>query len=268
MATVLESNKVKIAKRVIEVFEYFDENHPTATVMDIVRRYGRPQSSTSELLSSLVDMGLLYKDRRQRSYWPTPRLAVMGAGAQPAPVRDGRLFVFMDRLARSTRYSVALFGMVGTHVQVFHWSPGSDPRAAAIHRGSSEPLSSSVAGQLLLSSMESDQVAGMLRRLNAESEGGRLKVAELAEQVAALRHAGHATGAAGFLPDHQVTAIMLRAQPEERPLALGIIYPEGAAVDTNAMLATLERGIGGAAPLADGAEAQDAPLMAPMMAAV
>ena len=75
MATVLESNKTKIAKRVIEVFEFFDQGSPSATVMDIVRRYRRPQSSTSELLASLVEMGLLYKDMRSRSYSPTPRLA-------------------------------------------------------------------------------------------------------------------------------------------------------------------------------------------------
>ena len=50
---VQESNKAKIAKRVIEVLDFFDDSHPTATVMDIVRRYDRPQSSTSELLSTL-----------------------------------------------------------------------------------------------------------------------------------------------------------------------------------------------------------------------
>jgi hypothetical protein len=65
-----ESNKAKIARRVIEVLEFFDEAHPRATVMDIVRRFNRPQSSTSELLSSLVDLGLLYKDPYSRSYTP------------------------------------------------------------------------------------------------------------------------------------------------------------------------------------------------------
>ena len=56
------SNKAKIARRVIEVLEFFDDNHREATVMDIVRRCNRPQSSTSELLSSLVELGLLHKD--------------------------------------------------------------------------------------------------------------------------------------------------------------------------------------------------------------
>ena len=76
-----ESNKAKIAKRVIEVLDFFDDSHPTATVMDIVRRYDRPQSSTSELLSTLVELGILYKDNASRSYTLTPRAAILGTTA-------------------------------------------------------------------------------------------------------------------------------------------------------------------------------------------
>src|SRR5690349_9731690 len=91
------SNKAKIAKRVIEVLEFFDDNHREATVMDIVRRYDRPQSSTSELLSSLVELGLLYKDPYSRSYSLTPRAALLGTAGQEGPVRDGRLVKVVDR---------------------------------------------------------------------------------------------------------------------------------------------------------------------------
>ena len=85
-----ESNKAKIANRVIEVLDFFDDVHSEATVMDIVRRYNRPQSSTSELLSSLVNLGLLYKDPVSRSYSPTPRAALLGSTTQPDIIRDGR----------------------------------------------------------------------------------------------------------------------------------------------------------------------------------
>ena len=76
------SNKAKIARRVVEVLQFFDEAHPQATVMDIVRRYVRPQSRTSELLSSLVELGILYKDGQSRSYRPTPRAAMLGGSTQ------------------------------------------------------------------------------------------------------------------------------------------------------------------------------------------
>ncbi len=260
MATVLESNKTKIAKRVIEVFEYFDQDRPDATVMDIVRRYGRPQSSTSELLSSLVEMGLLYKNPQSRSYWPTPRLAIMGADAQPPALRNGRLFAFMDNLARTTRHSVALFGMVGAHVQIFHWAPAPHIDAIDIFRGSSEQLSASAAGHLLLSSLEGELAGRLLRRLNAEAPpDAKFNVAELSERIAQYGRQGHATGTAGFVPDSLITATLLPCPREERPLALGFLYPDGASIDLQALLGTLERGI--AACRADDERAPSAPFM-------
>ena len=116
--------KAKTAKRVIEVFEYFDDQKRHATVMDIVRRYKRPQSSTSELMASLVQMGLLYKDPVSRSYTPTPRAAVLGALAQPGVVRDGKLWALIERLASEAGQAVVLMGMVGLDVQIFHSMPG------------------------------------------------------------------------------------------------------------------------------------------------
>ena len=114
------SNKAKIAKRVIEVLDFFDHDHPTATVMDIVRRYDRPQSSTSELLSSLVDLGLLYKDMATRSYTLTPRAAMLGSQTQPDFVRDGRLSGLVEKIAAQTHLSVGVFGMVGPGNPDFH----------------------------------------------------------------------------------------------------------------------------------------------------
>lgn len=244
MATVLESNKTKIAKRVIEVFEFFDQGCPKATVMDIVRRYDRPQSSTSELLASLVEMGLLYKDARSRSYSPTPRLATLGTSAQPEMIRDGRLFAFMDRLAYSTRHAVALFGMVGTHAQIFRWSAGADPATRDLGCGASEALSSSAAGLLLLSTLPSEQANRMLWRLNAEAPAdAKFNPGEFGDRVSAFRRQGHATGVAGFLPDAQITAALLPRSADERPLALGLVYPASATVDADALVATLSHGI-------------------------
>ena len=117
-----ESNKAKIANRVIEVLDFFDDVHSEATVMDIVRRYNRPQSSTSELLSSLVNLGLLYKDPVSRSYSPTPRAALLGSTTQPDIIRDGRLVSIIDRLVAQTGLGVAVFGMVDLNVR---FSPGA-----------------------------------------------------------------------------------------------------------------------------------------------
>ncbi len=244
MAIALEPNKTKIAKRVIEVFEFFNENSRKATVMDIVRRYGRPQSSTSELLSSLVEMGLLYKDARSRYYSPTPRLAALGTSAQPEIIRDGRLFSFMDRLARSTGNSVALFGMVGTYVQVFHFSPGPNPLLRNVEYGASEQLSASTAGQLLLSTLPPDQAGRMLWRLNAEAPAEtKFNSAEIRTNIATFRRQGYAAGAAGFMSSLNVATVLVPRYSAERALALGVLYQEAQPVDTDALIAAMQDGI-------------------------
>ncbi|HEX7858202.1 MAG TPA: helix-turn-helix domain-containing protein [Sphingobium sp.] len=244
MATVLESNKTKIAKRVIEVFEFFDNNSRHATVMDIVRQYGRPQSSTSELLQSLVEMGLLYKDARSRTYSPTPRLATLGSWAQPELIRDGRLFSFMDRLAQSSRHSVALFGMVGTHVQIFRWVPGAHAIGQDITCGSSDRLTNSVAGQLLISTLASDASGRVLRRLNSEAvEAEKFNYTGMQDRISQFRLQNHGTGDSGFAPDARMTAVLLPPAQGERPLALGVLYPTNSAVDAAALVATLKGGL-------------------------
>ena len=243
-ATRLESSKAKIANRVIEVFEFFGSSRQPATVMDIARRYNRPQSSTSELLSSLVEMGLLYKDPVSRSFTPSPRLAALGMSAQPDVIRDGRLFNCMDRLAQTTRKTVALFGIVGTHVQIFRWIPSARPLSRDIACGSSERLSNSTAGLLLLSALTTEQARGTLWRLNAESAPqAKFDHAAMVERVAALRRKGHASGPSGFIASAHVSAVLLPQDVDQRPLALGVLYQSEAARDADALIDTMKHGI-------------------------
>jgi DNA-binding IclR family transcriptional regulator len=245
MSTALESNKTKIARRVIEVFEYFAAEGGRATVMDIVRRYGRPQSSTSELLGALVEMGLLYKDPRTRSYAPTPRLAALGTAAQPEPISSGRLFAYMDRLAQTSRCGVGLFGMVGTHAQIFRWSSEAEPGRESLGCGSSALLSSSAVGLLLLSSLGLTQAGKVLWRLHAEAAPeNRFDLAEINRQIARSDEQGHVTGDSGFAQGTKVTAMLLPEELGERRLALGVIYDANAKVDPDALVATLRHGIG------------------------
>ena len=75
MAKVPDPKQVKSAKRVLQVFEYFGASRQQATVMEIAREFGYPQSSTSELLGCLVELGFLRRDRHTRMYRPSARVA-------------------------------------------------------------------------------------------------------------------------------------------------------------------------------------------------
>jgi DNA-binding IclR family transcriptional regulator len=232
----IKPNKTKIAKRVLEVLEFFDENTRQATCMDIARRYGRPQSSTSELLSSLTEMGFLYKDSRSRSYSPTPRVALLGCLAQPDTLKSGRLLPMMNRLSAKTGCGVALAGVVGTHAQLFGWVAGPETRTDFCS-GASDALSAGVAGQLLLSTLPKEQCAGLLRRLNAEAEPERrFSSGAMLEQVETFGRQGYAIGPSGFAAGMDMCAALLPHQPGERPLALAVVFAPERRLDPDVLL--------------------------------
>lgn len=240
----IESNKAKIANRVVEVFDFFDENHTEATVMDIVRRYGRPQSSTSELLSSLVNLGLLYKDPQTRSYSPTPRAAMLGTATQPEIVRNGSLMKLIDRLVTQTGLGVAVFGMVGLNAQIFSWHGGTTTigtgRSQGFGSGLLERMSDSAVGQLLLSTIDQPRRDGTIRRLNAEATDDRkFAFAEMSAQIDAIRNAGQVSGQAGFGTISDTCAILLPGQPKNRAIAIGFVYEPSAQIDQQALTALL-----------------------------
>jgi DNA-binding IclR family transcriptional regulator len=247
MATV-ESNKAKIAKRVVEVLEFFDDDHPHATVMDIVRRYNRPQSSTSELLSSLVGLGLLYKDPYSRSYTPTPRAALLGCSVQSGIVRSGRLSSLIDRLSAQTGLGVAVLGMVGLSVQIFSWRGGKYPlrtsQTDGFCGGQQEALCDSAAGLLLLSTVLQPRRDGMLRRLNAEATDDRkFSVADAAARIQRCSDDGHAHGVAGFGSIADLTALLLPDQPAGQPLAIALVYEPAEAIDPEVLRQTIAAAI-------------------------
>lgn len=241
------SNKAKIARRVIEVLDYFDDNHREATVMDIVRRYDRPQSSTSELLSSLVELGLLRKDAWSRSYSLTPRAALIGSSGQPEIVRDGRLVRLADRLVAQTGLSVALFGMVGLNTQILSWRAG--PRACAtavrgLFGGMQEPLCHAAPGWLLLSTLEERRCEGLIRRLNAEApEARKFSATEMAGRVAECRENGTTQGTVGFGSAAQVVASLLPVECCDQPLVVGFVYGAQDKVNADNLMRCLDEAI-------------------------
>ncbi|MCX7863663.1 MAG: helix-turn-helix domain-containing protein [Novosphingobium sp.] len=230
------SNKAKLARRVIEVLDFFDDHHREATVMDIVRRYDRPQSSTSELLSSLVELGLLAKDPHARSYRLTARAALLGLSGQPEALRDGRLISVMDRLCAQTGLSVGLFAMAGLNAQLIAWR-ATAPRPGQPHTGHQEPLCQSASGWLLLSTIEPNRRTGMLRRLHAEAaSGARFDLGELAARIEKCGHDRHTFGPAGFGSKCEALSLLVPAEVAEQPLVVSIFLGRNTRVNTTSLL--------------------------------
>src|SRR3546814_13327494 len=95
-----EPSVVKSAGRVLRILEYFDSVQREACVSEISRTLKWPQSSTSDLLKSMVSLGYLHNDRFRRPYRPTRRVCLLGNWVDQALVRQGERPIIAAELAR------------------------------------------------------------------------------------------------------------------------------------------------------------------------
>jgi DNA-binding IclR family transcriptional regulator len=221
MVKSLDPKKIKSAQRALEVLEYFSDARPTATVMDIARSMGYPQSSTSELLNCLVALGYLDRDRDARTYRPTARVAVIGSSVQPELFRKGRLLAILDHLAEEAGVSVTLAHRVGMAMQHIHIVQGPD---ASIGVDPVASLATSTVGQTLLATYDPLLVRKLVLRINAESpeDESRICANELADTLRAASIKGYAVQ---IDADQGSLAMLIPQTRGTHPLALAVHGP-------------------------------------------
>lgn len=224
-------SKAQHARRVIQLLEYFDAFPRPATLKEIYERHGWPQSSTSELLSVLVECGLLYRDS---AIWfrPTPRAAMLAASAPAGALRSGRLLGLMTRLAAQVGQSVVLIGRVGPEAQVFGWR--SAPEATAVGEriasGVKTPLHRSAAGWLLLSALGESRWPGMLHRLLAEAPPEeKFNLRAISARVEACQAQRLVVGPIGFGASLHFCGVLAPGGPADQPMALGFAFDTSSA---------------------------------------
>jgi DNA-binding IclR family transcriptional regulator len=189
-----ESRTIKSAHRVLEILEYFDQDHRVATVMEMSRTLNYPQSSTSELLRCLTRLGYLHYNRVRRTYSPTARVALLGAWVKPSLFRGGPVLSAIDDIAKLTGETVFLSTSSNYVLQHLHAIHGNNPGAVDGHAGDELPILHTAQGRLLLSSYRNDAIRSAVHRLNADEPDVTLhvRVAELLSEFAVLRDKGWA----------------------------------------------------------------------------
>lgn len=242
MAKVLEPSKMRAASRVVEVLEYFEDCPHEATVMEIARRYNRPQSSTSELLAALAEIGLLHKNPQCRTYSPTPRMGILGLSMQPEVLRNGKLLLAIDEMVAETGQGIALSGRVGTHLQIYRWRQGEGASDHGLGCGKSIALHDDVAGQLLLSTLPSSQLSGILRRLNAEAKN-KFDYPAMLARIEAMCRSDYAVGDSGLVTGRLAAALRLPGTSHAQPIVLSIHYDPKTGFEAGSLLARLRGAI-------------------------
>lgn len=218
---------VKSAGRVLEIFEFFAHRHAPATVSEVSAALGFPVSSTSVLLKSLLALGYLEYEPRAREYQPTIRFAVLGTWIfDRFFAEEGEIPRLMDELQAETGETIVLAMQHGAHVDYIRILQSIRPVRFHIKPGSRRPIFLPAAGKVLLAQQRDEDVAALIRRINAgRGAGPAVAIAPLLKELARIREQGHAVSEGAVVPDTSMLAMALPVPAGHRPLALGVSGP-------------------------------------------
>lgn len=189
---------VKSAQRVLEILEFFDDYRSEATVVQIADSLGYPQSSTSALLKSLVNLGYLHHNPITRTFISSPRVALLGAWIGDSFAREGDLVQLMRNLNDETGEAVVLITRNGLHAQYIHVVQSKNPDARWIGTGHLRSLASSGSGLAILSTMSDRDVTRLVMRINSEvsSREEIVNIRDLLAKLVEVRRVGYAVAVA------------------------------------------------------------------------
>jgi DNA-binding IclR family transcriptional regulator len=225
--TALPAGIVKSAGRALQVLELFDVLQREASVLEISELLSYPQSSTSMLLRSLVQMGYLLHNPKARTYISTKRVALLGKWIDDTIIGDGHLLKLMKRVRDATGQAVVLATRNGMHAQYIHVVQATDAARLYVVQGSKRSLIRSGAGYAILAQMNDAQIKRIAMRINAEAGEGDpiVSIVELMEIVAEVRHQGYAASTNIVTPGAGIVAMAIpdsQAPGSDAPLVLGI----------------------------------------------
>jgi len=190
-----EPTTIKSAQRALEILECFRERREPLNATAVAQALDYPQSSTLLLLKTLAHLDYLTFDQQVKTYFPSPRVALLGDWI------DGTLFGNQHALDAVHRMN-ADFGETAyiavqkdLMVQYVYSVPGSHPLTLTITPGFRNPLFASSVGRAILSTKSNDTVARLIERFNETVASPRAvlavnKVIEVLEEVRTRGYAG------------------------------------------------------------------------------
>jgi len=159
---------VKSSYRTLALFEFFAEHKKPATVATISNGLQIPQSSTSSILRSLVDVAYLIYDPDTRTYAPTMRMALLSNWALTANKNAARLPGQIHDLCQGVEETSVLAYRNGIYSQYLYVEHYDDSLERLVETGSVRPLVTSATGWCILKDVDDYEIGKIIRRSEVE----------------------------------------------------------------------------------------------------
>lgn len=216
----MSESDVKSARRVFEILESFDRARRPLSLKEILDELGYPTSSGSALLKSLVNLGYLDYDRQKRTYFPTMRIATLGAWVGEALFGDDDLIEAMEALHQVCGESMVLGIQSDLHVQYLHVIHSEEVLQFRAPPGTRRPLARSAMGLALLAAKRDAEVEELRRRINLRA-ADKISREELAANVHETRTRGYAFTKGSVTEGAGMIAVAVWRPSQRRHFAIG-----------------------------------------------
>ncbi len=221
----MQKAQVKSATRVIEVLEYFRVSQQPRSMTQVAGDLGYPQSSATVLLKTMVTLGYLNFDRRDRVYFPTPKVTALGEWIPRALFGNGRIIDALNDVHAATGEGTFLGTKNDIYLQYVKTKISIHALRFHIDEGTIRPITRSAAGWILLSALPEEKIDNIVRRANIAiaTPSERVTTAEIMKRLAEIRAQGYAAAENVPLKGGATIAVLLPAtvQGQTVTLALG-----------------------------------------------
>lgn len=219
----MQRRAVKSAMRTFEVLELFAEHRRPMALHEIYTGLGYPQSSTTNLLKSMVLLGYLNYNRIKRTYLPTMRLNLLGNWVAGYIQQEGGFRELVEEMQRRTDETVGIATQNDLFVQyLFLTAPGHQFKNVPPD-GTMRLLVDSSAGRAMMARMNDRAIDKLCRYTNHyEMSDSRVNYAEMMKEIAWIRHVGYCYFPNWPTPDVSSISIALDADLHGIPLSIGV----------------------------------------------
>ncbi|KRB75747.1 IclR family transcriptional regulator [Noviherbaspirillum sp. Root189] len=220
------ASTVKSAKRVMEIFELFDEVQLPMNLTDISTRLGYPAASALALLKSLQAMDYVSFNPNNKTYSPTMRIAMLGGWIQGQIFMNGTVVALMNDLAERTGETIMLGMQNDIHAQYVHTVQSGKALRYFLKPGTLRPICRSATGYALLANQTEAKVRKLVQKINLRQSPMEPAVDEesLMATLEAVRKQGYAYSDQ-LTEGISALAIALPQSVNGRAMALGLGGP-------------------------------------------
>ena len=222
----MTDKNVKSATRVLSLFEFYALNQQPATISELAEGLEMPQSSTSMLVKSLVDLGYLDHDTERRTYTPNMRITLLGTWLNRRFHQTGEIPKRLAQLRTETGETVVLAMRNQIYAQYIFVHEAADPLRLHVESGNLRPLTTSAPGRVFLAQLPNEEIGRIVRRSNTEfRKNWRQPLGQVLNAVRETRRHGYATTQGDTTPGAGAIAVGVPSQVTNTPLAISVGGP-------------------------------------------